>query len=351
MRRLGIVLALALSAAVVVVLGGAPASADGHDDVVPEVCDDLGAPGELCLPARMANAVLVPLEPDGPIEARYSETGPWSVVFEPEVACCDSAGNAYDVVRPRHLGVAGMTHPIITWGNGSGGQPENYEYFLRHVASWGFVVVATNEEATGSGREVLDAAEFAVAENEDRFGGHLATGRIGAMGHSQGAAGAVAAMNLSDGLIRTAVPLHMPDPYGCGSPPGSEAEACRDLYRGITSGSIFFVTGTFDVPISTAEGNAEYYGHVPDGIPKAKGSLRGTSHNDIQGDPGCTGTTSVGCFNGAYGYLGYPVAWMMDRLADDTFARGAFVSGGAGEIFENRNWTEQATAGIPPAEQ
>jgi hypothetical protein len=61
-------------------------------------------------------------------------------------------------------------------------------------------------------------------------------------------------------------------------------------------------------------------------------SLIGPTHNDISGQPGCDTATSAPCLVGVYGYLGYPTAWMADRLGLDPAAHGAFVSG-AGEIF------------------
>jgi DNA invertase Pin-like site-specific DNA recombinase len=72
-------------------------------------------------------------------------------------------------------------------------------------------------------------------------------------------------------------------------------------------------------------------------VPKLKGTLIGPSHNDIQGQPDCR-LASFPCVNGVYGYLGYPAAWMMDRLQSDIYAQGAFVNA-TGEIFsETKNW-------------
>ena len=82
---------------------------------------------------------------------------------------------------------------------------------------------------------------------------------------------------------------------------------------------------------------AAYYSAVPAGIIKVKATLNGPTHNDVQGSPGCTATT-VPCLLGVYGYLGYPTAWMMFQLQNDSYARGAFVNG-IGELFsEMKNW-------------
>lgn len=289
-----------------------------------------------------------PIEPAGSVEARYFEEGPWSVVVEREFGCCDSSGNGFDIYRPRHLDAPRSRLPIATWGNGSGAQPEHYDYFLRHVASWGFVVVASREENTGSGTEVLDAARFLVAESRKRssiFYRRLARDRVGAMGHSQGAAGAINAMEKSEGLITTAILFHIPE-NGCWTCPPATPTGESPL-GDITWGSVFFVTGSNDPAISSAEGNAWYYDELPDSLPKARGRLRGPSHGDINGQPGCRDPgASAGCFNGVYGYLGYPTAWLVDRLYGDQRAREAFIDDGRGEIFTNENWDNVASANI-----
>jgi hypothetical protein len=294
------------------------------------------------------NTFAEPIEPDGAIEERYFEEGPWSVRVDREFACCDSAGNSYAVYRPRHLGVGGIRHPLITWGNGSDGSPEGYDFFLRHVASWGFVVIATREDQTGDGDEILDAARFAVAENDNPssiFFGKLATDRVGAMGHSQGAAGALNALRKSDGLIRTAILFHIPE-NGCWSCPPETPTGESGLDE-ITWGSVFLVTGSNDPPVSSAAGNKWWYEELPDSIPKARGRLLGPTHGDITGQPGCTDPrAALACFNGVFGYLGYSTAWMMDRLWGDAFARGAFISDGSGEIFDNSNWDHVVTDNI-----
>jgi hypothetical protein len=97
------------------------------------------------------------------------------------------------------------------------------------------------------------------------------------------------------------------------------------------------------------EENRRYYEQLPYHVAKARARLLGTTHNDIGGRPDCASSTSQPCFNGVYGYLGYPTAWMMDRLQGDSYARGAFFSDGSGEIFHNDNWDSVAAANIDSA--
>jgi len=283
-----------------------------------------------------------PNYPTGTIELKYYAPGPWQVTVSTGGACCDSSGNKFDLYYPANLGANGFLHPILTWGNGTNSTAIHCDYFLRHMASWGFVVIATEDQNTGPGQTILDAANFLVNAASDAasiFFNKLNVSKIGSFGHSQGATGAINALIKSGGSISTVIPIELPSQIWC-----SSAANCVDTAN-MTSGSIFFVDGSND-PISPPtqpplipgeQSIAAYYDAVPNTIPKAKGTLIGPSHNDIQGQPGCT-ITIFGCINGVYGYLGYPTAWFMDRLQGDAFAHGAFVKN-TGEMFsQTKNW-------------
>jgi predicted dienelactone hydrolase len=97
-------------------------------------------------------------QPTGAIEKKYFAMGPWAVTVKPAGECCDSKGNPLDLYFPTNLGANGFHHPIVTWANGTNTLPRGYDYFLRHLASWGFFVVATEDLDTGTGQTVLDAA-------------------------------------------------------------------------------------------------------------------------------------------------------------------------------------------------
>ncbi|MGB7621606.1 MAG: alpha/beta hydrolase [Terriglobia bacterium] len=281
--------------------------------------------------------------PTGTIELKYYASGPWAVTVSPGAACCDSSGNRFDLYYPTNLGANGFLHPILTWGNGTNSLSSNYAYLLTHMASWGFVVIATEDKNTGAGQTILDAANFLVTANNNAaspFFHKLNVNQIGAFGHSQGASGAINAVIKSAGSIKTVVPIELPAQVWCGSP-----QSCTDT-RNLVHGSIFLVDGSADFPISPPtqlpqipgeQSIQAYYDVVPSGITKLKGTLIGPNHNDVQGQPSCTGA-SPPCFNGVYGYLGYPTAWMMYQLQGDAFAHGAFVNA-TGEMFsETKNW-------------
>ena len=291
-----------------------------------------------------------PNYPTGTIEMKYYAPGSWAVTEEAGGPCCDSLGNKYDLYYPTPLGAGGFKHPILTWGNGSLEKPSQVAYLLKHMASWGFVVIATEDPMTGPGQSILDAAKFLVSANSDSksiFFGKLDVSRVGALGHSQGAGGAINALIKSGGLIKTVILIELPAQISCGPTP------CPDT-SSLTTGSVFFIDGSSDIPNSpptqlpgtTGEQSIEaYYDAVPRGVARVKGTLIGPGPNDITGQPDCRGALR-GCNNGVYGYLGYATARMMYQLQNDNYARGAFVNG-AGEMFSQvENW-EFVASNIP----
>jgi hypothetical protein len=310
-----------------------------------------------CLGASILLAIAViaqgckpPNYPTGTIEQQFYANGTWAVTVQTGILCCDSLGNKFDFYYPTNLGAGGFKHPIITWGNGSFGKAGDVDYFLKHMASWGFVIIATEDSMTGAGQTILDAANFLIAANGDPtsiFHNKLDVTQIGAIGTSQGAGGAINALIKSAGTIKTVIPIELPAQIWCSTPPN-----CIDTSR-LTMGSVFFVDGSLDFvspPTQSASATGEqsiaaYYNAVPAGVAKLKGTLIGPTHNDVTGQPDCKNAKQP-CLIGVYGYLGYPTAWMMDRLQGNAPAHAAFIST-TGEMFSQpTNW-ELVVSNIP----
>ncbi len=284
-----------------------------------------------------------PNYPTKPIELKYYGAGPWAVTVTIGAECCDSSGNKFDLYYPTSLGMGGFQHPILTWGNGTNSLSGNYTFFLKHMASWGFVIIAPQDKNAGPGQTMLDGVNFLIAANSNPvsiFFHKLNVNQVGSFGHSQGAGGAINAMIKSAGKVKTVMPIELPAQAFCSIPIDCPNTAL------LTTGSIFLVDGSLDIPISPPTQSASatglqslaaFYSAVPAGTIKLKGTLIGPTHCDVQGVPNCTAST-VPCFLGVYGYLGYPTAWMMFQLQGDSLAQGAFVSG-SGEMFsETKNW-------------
>ena len=275
-----------------------------------------------------------------PLQDRYAHAGPRAVSVDRRAGCCDGKGNAYDVYRPRDLGAAASPRlPVVVWGSGSDATPERYDTFLMHLASWGMVVVATRDTATGTGDTLLDALAFIDAESNrssSPYFGRIDLGQVASAGHSQGAAGAVNALTASQGRIRHALAVGLPSQAICHGP------YCNRVPIDMPPGSaIFFVSGELDTlspPTQAGSGTVTapyqsvqaYYDAVPTGVVKAKGSVRGADHNDLQGQPGCVAGAPA-CRTGVQGYLGYPTAWLLWRL-NGTADGPAMFSAANGEM-------------------
>jgi len=255
-----------------------------------------------------------------PIQDAYKVAGSWGVTHG---TTTDQGGAAYELWYPTQLGAGGYTHPVITWGNGTNGVPQNYEEILSQFASWGFVVIASVSGQTGLGNEILAGANWMVTLNgtsSSIFYQKLDTAKIGAAGHSQGAGGAVNATIMSSGLIKSTMPFNLPDPRWWTTPLPDWSQI---------SNPIHFFTGSTD-KLSTATWQTNFYNQVPGAA--AKASLKSAGHNVIQ--------------NANNGYFGYATAWFRYTLAGDTVARGAFV-GNPPEINANASFLNQAQKNLP----
>lgn len=296
------------------------------------------------------------VRPTGSVERKFFATGPSTAARISASTPCDRKGNPCDIWYPSDI-AKGKPRAVVLWANGTSDvpvEPKVYGYLLSHLASWGFVVIATRDKQTGYGDTVLDSLAYlrkqAEAPNSPLYR-RIDFDRVGVGGHSQGATGAVNAMLKSRGAIRTSVAFQLPRQLWC-----SPANLClltEDL-KAATSGSIYYVGGTFDVIISPDRQLAgpklnsltAYYEATPDRLTKAKGLVRLANHNDILGKPDC-GSAEVGggiltCTLGVYGYLGLPTAWLAWQLRDDRQAGAAFKRD-KGEFFSAGAWKGQVS--------
>src|SRR4051794_8144893 len=256
------------------------------------------------------------------IEATYKVAGPSAVAT---ASGTDANGVALQVFYPANLGAGGTRAPIVTWGNGSWAKPSQYTGLLNQLASWGFVVVATTDQTTGTGSEMLAALNWMEAQDSTAgspFAGKLDLTKEAAVGHSQGAGGTVNATNHSGGRIDTAIPIALPAQIWVGA---GDAFAVNQL-----AVPTLFLGGANDVLIASPSTITGYYNAKPGAA--AKAVLKGADHNTIQGTGG--------------GFLGYITAWLRYQLMGDPTARAAFV-GSPPELTTNTAWTNTATKSLP----
>jgi hypothetical protein len=258
------------------------------------------------------------------IENYYKAQGSWAVSTG---TANDGLGHAFHLWYPTNLGAGGYHHPILTWGNGTGATPSQYADTLDHLASWGFVVIASDSGSTGLGTEMLAGAQYMIAKNSDSgsiFYNKLATDKVGVFGHSQGAGGTLNAVFLSPSTFKSAYTNALPNPSWWTTP-------VPDMTLWPTSIPIWFARGSSDILIATETEAVKWYNKVPGAA--AKATLKGAGHNTIQ--------------NANNKYQGYLVAWFKYTLENDSYARGAFA-GASPELPTNTtNWQNWAAKNLP----
>lgn len=281
--------------------------------------------GFVALLAFTSHAPRATAESTHPVEAHFAAPGPHGVA---RASVPDGTGGTlYELVLPDDLGAGGAPAPIITWGNGSFATPAEYPGLLDHLASWGFVVVATTTTEAGTGDEMRAALAWLLNDAHDpasRFHGVIDPEHIGAMGHSQGAGGTVRAATMSGGLIDTTVTVALPNPVFVTPLKNNEYDPSK------LPGPALFLGGTEDV-ISPALVNRWFFDQAQHG--SAIAMLNGADHNAIQGTGG--------------GFLGYVAAWFRYQLMDDAVAARAFT-GSDPELLANPAFSSQAVKDLAP---
>jgi hypothetical protein len=263
-----------------------------------------------------------------PVEAAYTPAGPYATTTG---VVRSSTGQAiYDLFYPARYRPLGFKSPIVTWGNGTGGTPRKFTTFLRHLASYGFTVIASTSGQTGSGVVIADAARYLVTQDNtagSAFYHRLDVRHIAAVGMSQGAGGATKAAISNPGLITTLMTFSLPVTLLLTGPSTAQ----------LTQPTFFIGThGPFDSVIAPPAAERTFYHRAP--VPAALGLIlysdgKLADHISIQnaaygGNPG--------------GELGYATAWLEYQLRGNRTAAAAFT-GPHPELVSNTNWPGSAT--------
>jgi len=90
---------------------------------------------------------------------------------------------------------------MMAWGNGTGVNGTSvYQHYLRHLASWGIVAIASHSSRVGSGNDHREGIDWLISQHSEpssAFYNQLSL-RAGVAGHSQGGIGASAAVSHSN---------------------------------------------------------------------------------------------------------------------------------------------------------
>ena len=177
----------------------------------------------------------------------------------------------FNIYRPKDLATSGYCHPILVWANGHTDNPEpnpplcvtdsaankwcgQYLPMMNHLASHGFVVIASLSTTTSKGDPLPTIAglDWLIQQSETSSSPYyhrLDTANIGQLGHSEGAMStcmvaseprykALAAISGT----RTLSGVHTPMLFFCGGKDTVvSCDGVRDVFRTVTNQPAFFI--------------------------------------------------------------------------------------------------------------
>lgn len=135
------------------------------------------------------------VETGGEIEAKYLANGMYDVSYYEESVL--QGFEKYEIYYPAELESGDRKYPVVVFVNGSGAKVSKYNALLKHMASWGFIVIGTEEEYDWNGfaaemcirhLEKLNINET-INNKDNIFCGKIDFDNVGIVGHSQGGVG------------------------------------------------------------------------------------------------------------------------------------------------------------------
>jgi len=267
-------------------------------------------------------------ETGGPLEEKYLAPGPYSVSFIEHSVLQDF--EKYEIFYPSETDGSAGPYPVVIFSNGTGISASKYRAVLSHLASWGFIVMATEEQNSWSGfssemclRTVisLNSSEHVEGWDSNPLFGLADLDRVGVSGHSQGGVGAInaATENRHGSMVRaifSASPTNLP----------LAAALQWDYDPGLVGCPVFLVSGTGSSDEGFVVSGAQLraiYDAVPAGVTRVIARRTGAEHGDM-----------LSCADG------YMTAWFMWQLKGDPEAAAAFT-GDSPELLSNDLYQDQ----------
>ncbi len=244
-----------------------------------------------------------------PVEQKYHENGPYQVTV-----------HSIDDI---HVFVPDSAHkaplPTVVMVNGTGLKALHYHPVFEHLASWGFIVIGNDDSNAWNGLSALDSLDKALCQNSTEGSPlyqRIDLDRIGVVGHSQGAMGAINAATEDDRFKVL---------YAASCPQISLAKKLGWSYSMKTiSIPTMLVAGTewIDRHISPLDSLLLLAEELPDTTPMLLGRLKGVEHRYVlhEGDA-------------------YMTAWLRHFLTNEADAAAALTCDNP-EILNNPRWQD-----------
>ncbi|HCO30156.1 MAG TPA: lipase [Lachnospiraceae bacterium] len=269
------------------------------------------------------------IETGGDIEAKYLGVGPYRDVQLKEIAVMQNF-KKYLIYYPTDITRINKKFPLIICSNGTGVPASKCRALLKRMATWGFIVVGTDEEYSWNGFSSemclklmikLNDAEVVFDWSSNPFYQSVDLENIGLMGHSQGGVGVINAATAAKhaDMVKAIVVM---------SPANMEISSALewDYNPSLITVPTFLVSGTGQVDeniiISLSQLN-DIYNEIPENVDKVMIRKTGVDHGET-----------------SFAEDGYITAWFMWHLQEDEYAARAFL-GEHPEIQLNRLYQDQ----------
>ncbi len=269
------------------------------------------------------------IETGGDIEAKYLGVGPYRDVQLKEIAVMQNF-KKYLIYYPTDITRINKKFPLIICSNGTGVPASKCRALLKRMATWGFIVVGTDEEYSWNGFSSemclklmikLNDAEVVFDWSSNPFYQSVDLENIGLMGHSQGGVGVINAATAAKhaDMVKAIVVM---------SPANMEISSALewDYNPSLITVPTFLVSGTGQVDeniiISLSQLN-DIYNEIPENVDKVMIRKTGVDHGET-----------------SFAEDGYMTAWFMWHLQEDEYAARAFL-GEHPEIQLNRIYQDQ----------
>lgn len=260
----------------------------------------------------------------GDIEKKYMENGPYEVSVH-EQPVLQEFGK-FVVYYPSELETGNEQYPVIVMCNGSGTPMSKYSAASKHMASWGFIVIGTEENYSWNAFGAEMCLRYLERWNENEkiedtksiFYQKVDFSNVGIVGHSQGGVGVINAITdtTHKNVYKTAVSL---------SPTNKELahNLLWDYDASLINIPIMLISGEGggDDWVVTGEQLQAIYDDIH--ADKLMARRLNTVHNEV-----------------LYTANGYVTAWFMWHLQGDEDAAGAFTGENA-EIMNNSLYQDQ----------
>jgi len=259
----------------------------------------------------------------GSIEAKYLQNGTHDVEYFEYLAMMSF--EKFEIYYPTDIASVEKL-PVVIFVNGTGVVGSKYTALQKHMASWGFITVATEEQNAWNGfsaemsvrvLELLNTYQEEGKENP--FYGKVDMDRIGVTGHSQGGIGVINAITdqRHADIYKAAVMLSSTQTDG--------AKALLwDNDPSLIHTPILMIgsTGQIDAAITPLEAMEHTYSIIPDGVDKVMARRNDCDHGEM-----------------LYFGDGYVTAWFMYYLQGDEEAGNAFFGENA-ELVSNEKYQD-----------